>query len=216
MTIDPLATAGLVTREVGSSFRDGVATRIVVARRTYATDRSDLWDAVTNPERLPRWFLPVSGDLHPGGYYQVEGNAAGTVEQCDPPEFFATTWELVARVSWLRVTLTPAAQGTTLEVLHEAPMEAPEDREFWAQYGPGAVGIGWDLGLLSLGSHLDTGESVEPMYSDEWAVTPPGTEFVQRAATGWAQAAMADGDDPVAAREAAERTVNFYTVAPEG
>ena len=29
----------------------------------------DVWDACTNPERIPRWFLPVSGDLRLGGRY---------------------------------------------------------------------------------------------------------------------------------------------------
>ena len=36
------------------------ARRVVAA---YATDADDLWDAVTNGERIPRWFLPISGDL---------------------------------------------------------------------------------------------------------------------------------------------------------
>ena len=212
MTVDPLTTAGLVTREVRTDSRDGVTTRIAVARRTYATDQADLWDAVTNPERIPRWFLPVSGELRLGGRYQLDGNAGGTVEQCDAPARFAVTWEFAGQVSWLRVTLSPAADGTTLELVHEAPA----DPDFWAQYGPGAVGVGWDLGLMGLGLHLDTGARVDPLDADDWAVTPPGIEFVRHAASGWADAAVADGDDPVAARAAAERTVTFYTVPPEG
>ena len=35
--------------------------------RTYATTCEDLWSAVTEPERLARWFAPVSGDLAVGG-----------------------------------------------------------------------------------------------------------------------------------------------------
>lgn len=212
MAVDPLTTAGLVTREVRTDSRDGVTTRIVVARRTYATDQADLWDAVTNPERLPRWFQPVSGDLRLGGRFQVEGNAGGTVAECEAPELLAVTWEFAGQLSWLRVSLSPAADGTTLELMHEAPV----DPGFWAQYGPGAAGIGWDLSLMSLGLHIDTGQPVDPMYADDWAVTPPGIEFVREAANGWADAAVTDGDDDVAAHEAAERTVTFYTVPPEG
>lgn len=212
MTLDPVTTAALVTREVRTDARDGVSTRIVVARRTYATGQADLWDAVTNPERIPRWFLPVNGELRLGGRYQIEGNAEGTVEQCDAPQFFAATWEFAGQVSWLRVTLSPAADGTTLELVHEAPV----DPDFWAQYGPGAVGVGWDLGLMGLGLHIDGAPPVDPMDADNWAVTPPGIDFVRHAATGWADSAMADGDDPDVAREAAERTVTFYTVPPEG
>jgi hypothetical protein len=39
----------------------------------YPASQSDLWDAVTNADRIPRWFLPVSGDLRLGGHYQLEG-----------------------------------------------------------------------------------------------------------------------------------------------
>lgn len=212
MTLDLAATAGLVAREVRTGVRDGIPTRIVVARRTYATDQADLWDAVTNPERIPRWFLPVSGELEVGGRYQLEGNAGGTVEQCDEPALFAVTWEFGGQVSWLRVALSPAADGTALELAHEAPV----DPDFWAQYGPGAVGVGWDLGLMGLGLHLDTGGAVDPAYADNWTVTPASIAFVRQAAAGWADSAVADGDDAVAAREAAERTVTFYTVPPEG
>jgi uncharacterized protein YndB with AHSA1/START domain len=130
--IDPATTAGLVTREVRDSTRDGVPTKIAVARRTYAAERADLWDALTSADRLPRWFLPVSGDLTVGGRYQLEGNAGGIVERCAAPEEFAVTWEFGETVSWLTVHLTPADDGTTLELVHEAPV----DPDFWTQYGP--------------------------------------------------------------------------------
>lgn len=211
MKFDPVVTAGLVAREVRTGSRDGVTTRLTVARRTYATDRGDLWDAVTNIERIPRWFLPVSGDLELGGRYRLEGNAEGVVEECDAPERFAVTWEFGGQVSWVRVSLTPAADGTTLELTHEAVV----DPDFWSQYGPGAAGVGWDLGLLALGLHLDTDAPVDPREADEFATSPAGITFVRHAATGWAEAAVADGDEPEPAREAAERTVTFYTVVPE-
>lgn len=211
MDIDPATTAQLVSREVHSGSRDGATTRITVARRTYATDQEDLWDAVTNPERLPRWFLPVSGDLRIGGHYQLEGNASGTIEQCDQPSHLAVTWEFAGQISWVRVTLTPDDASTTLEVAHEAPV----DPDFWAQYGPGAAGVGWDLGLMGLGLHVDTGAPVDPSAAQAWVVGPTGKEFVRQAALGWADAAVADGDDAHAAQEAAQRTITFYTVAPD-
>src|SRR4051794_4539265 len=101
MVEDPVVAAGLVTREVRSGTRDGLPTKVAVARRTYGTDRADLWDALTNAERLPRWFLPISGDLEVGGRYQLEGNAGGVVERCDEPRAFAVTWEMGDRISWL-------------------------------------------------------------------------------------------------------------------
>ena len=94
--------------------------------------------ALTNAGRIPRWFLPVSGNLRVGGRYQLEGNASGVVERCEEPESFAVTWEFGGALSWLEITLTPDGERTTLELAHEAPV----DPERWAQYGPSAVGIG--------------------------------------------------------------------------
>lgn len=203
--------AGLVTREVRTGTRDETTTRIVVARRTYDTDRNDLWDAVTNPERLPRWFAPVTGDLSLGGRYQVQGNAGGVVELCDEPHSFAITWEYGETVSWVMVTLTETRKGTELELVHESPV----DPDFWEEYGPGAVGVGWDLALLGLGMHVDSGEAVDREWADSFTLTPEGLVFVEMAAGGWSNAALADGDDRTKARGAAERTVAFYTTLPE-
>jgi len=212
ITIDPVATAGLVTREIRTGERDGAPTKIAVARRTYATDRADLWDALTSPERIPRWFLPVTGDLTVGGRYQLEGNAGGTVERCDAPGRFAVTWEFGGSVSWLAVSLSEADGSTVLELVHEASVP----QELWDQYGPGATGVGWDLALMGLGLHVaDPGTSLDPQVAEAWSLSPDGVAFARLAAAGWADAAIADGDDPDAARAAAGRTVTFYTTAPE-
>jgi uncharacterized protein YndB with AHSA1/START domain len=209
--IDPATTAGLVNREVRDSSRDGVPTKVAVARRTYAAERDDLWDALTSAERLPRWFLPVSGDLTVGGRYQLEGNAGGTVEHCAAPENFAVTWEFGDTVSWLTVHLTPADGGTTLELVHEAAV----DPDLWAQYGPGATGVGWDLSLMGLGLHLASGASLDPAEVQAWSLSPEGIEFARLASTAWADAAIAAGDDADQARAAGERTLGFYTTPPE-
>jgi uncharacterized protein YndB with AHSA1/START domain len=211
MTVDLVATAGLVTREIRTGSRDGTSTRIAVARRTYPTDQADLWDALTNPERLPRWFLPVDGDLRVGGRYQVEGNAGGRIERCEEPQSFATTWEFGEMVSWLEVRLAPEGDHTVLELRHEAPV----DPQMWEQFGPGAVGVGWDLALMGLGLHIDSGSSVDPEIAASFTLTPDGIEFVRRSASGWSDAAVADGDEAGPSQEAAERTVAFYTTAPE-
>lgn len=207
---DPVAVAGLTIREVRTGSRDGATTRVVVARRTYRTDQADLWDAVTNPERIPRWFLPVAGDLRVGGRYQVEGNAGGVVERCDAPTSLAVTWEMEG-VSWLEVSLSPAPDGTTLELTHEAVVPP----EFWRQFGPGAVGLGWDLALMGLGLHIDTRTPVDGEAAASFGLSPEGLEFVRHAGRAWAEAAIADGDDPEAAQAAAEGAIAFYTTLPE-
>ncbi|MBF6328059.1 SRPBCC family protein [Nocardia transvalensis] len=209
--IDPVEVAGLVTREVRSGSRDGVPTAVAVARRTYPTDRADLWDALTDIERIPRWFLPISGDLQVGGRYQLEGNAGGVVERCEAPERFTVTWEMGPQVSWLEVVLTPDGDGTQLELVHEAKL----DPEVPWPYGPGGVGVGWDLALMALGLHVASGQAVDPAEGLAFPTTPEGKAFVRAAALGWADAAIGNGDDPAAAREAAELTIGFYTTEPE-
>lgn len=210
MIDDAVATAGLVVREVRSGNRDGRPTKLVVARRTYDTDQADLWHAVTDPERIPRWFTPITGDLRPGGRYQLEGNAGGRIERCDEPRSFAVTWEYGEQLSWVEVRLEPDGAGTRLELRHEAPVDP-----HWAEFGPGAVGVGWDLGLLGLGIHVETGEAVDQEAAATFTFSPEGMTFVREAGAGWAAAAVADGDDPGAAQEAAARTIAAYTTPPE-
>jgi hypothetical protein len=77
------------------------------------------------------------------------------------------------------------------------------------------VGVGWDLGLMSLGLHLERGAPVDPGEAAAFPLSREGIEFVRQAAAGWADAAVKDGDEAGPAHEAAARTVAFYTTAPE-
>ena len=63
--------SGAEFREIHDRMREGENVRVAVASKSYTTDRDDLWNALTDPERIPRWFLPVSGDLELGGRYPV-------------------------------------------------------------------------------------------------------------------------------------------------
>ena len=85
--------------------------RALVAERHYAASPEEVWAVLTDPERLPRWFLPVEGDLTVGGRYQLVGNAGGVVERCDPPRSFAVTWEYGEQVSWVEVDLREALEA---------------------------------------------------------------------------------------------------------
>jgi uncharacterized protein YndB with AHSA1/START domain len=210
MTFDPLGEARQSSREVRSGSRDGAATKVTVIRRTYPVDQAGLWDAVTSPERIPRWFLPVTGDLSPGSRFQVEGNAGGVVQHCEPPASFTVTWEFGGTVSWLVVTLTPAGDGTTLELAHEAPVTP----DLYGTYGPGALGVGWDLALMGLGRHLDSGQAVDPATAVTFPASPQGRDFIRSATGSWADAAIADGEDRDDAWRAASNTANFYTGTP--
>jgi uncharacterized protein YndB with AHSA1/START domain len=206
--IDVAHQISSVRRTVGRRTLEAGEARIVTLTRVYESPLEDVWDACTNPERIPRWFLPVSGDLRLGGRYQLEGNAGGTIERCDPPRSFAATWEYGGEVSWIEVRLTSEAGGATrLELEHIAHV----DDERWAQFGPGAVGIGWDLALIGLTLHLDGAERVDPEAFAAWSASDDGRRFATLASERWAQASIAGGTDAAEARAAEEQVTAFYT-----
>lgn len=202
---------GAITREVRTIEREGKQARVVVATRIYDTDVEDCWDALTSAERIPRWFMPIEGELRLGGRYQLQGNAGGTITTCEPPRHLAVTWEMMGQVSWVAVRLEAVAPERTRLVLEHT---AHVDDAFWDQYGPGAVGVGWDLGLLGLGEHLDTGAAVALEAAQGWATSDEGKGFSTRSSEAWAEASIAAGTEPGQARAAAERTTAFYTGGP--
>lgn len=194
-------------RRVGTRVLEAGEARVVSIAQTYAADLADVWDACTSAERIPRWFLPVSGELTLGGRYQLEGNAGGTIESCDPPTGFAATWEYGEEVSWIEVRLADAEGGTRFELQHIAHV----DDERWAEFGPGAVGVGWDLGLLGLGAHLSSGRTVDPVEAQAWMVSEDGIRYMSDSSDAWCAASIAGGTDEATARAAAARTTAFYT-----
>jgi uncharacterized protein YndB with AHSA1/START domain len=213
MKIDVAGYIGAVVREVKQCEHDGRPARAVVATRAYDTNIEDLWDALTNAERIPRWFLPVTGDLRLGGKYQFKGNAGGTITRCEPPRVVAVTWEFGGMTSWLTVSLTEERKRRTrLELEHVAQV----DDGMWDQFGPGAVGVGWDLALVGLGLHVaGGGATVDHAEAEAWATSPEGKDFATRSSEDWCRASIAFGTDKAAATEAAKRTTAFYTGAGE-
>lgn len=213
MDVNALDKVGLVDRKLEEVDRDGRPAKVVIAARTYPTTAEDLWDAVTTLERIGRWFLPISGDLRVGGRYQFEGNAGGEVMACEPPRRFEITWEYSGDVSWVTVELTPATDGTgtRLELRHTA--HPPE--EFWDQFGPGAVGVGWDGALLGLGLHL-TGEApAGPEALQAWEASPDAAAFNRAASASWADAARTAGVSDDVADGWRRRCAAFYTGTEE-
>ncbi|MBD5786474.1 SRPBCC family protein [Cellulosimicrobium terreum] len=206
---DLIAEMEAVRRTVGSDVLPAGEAHVVSLSRTYPADVHDVWSAVTDPERIPRWFLPVSGDLRVGGTYQTEGNAGGEIRVCEAPRHLRITWVMGPPTpedsSLVDVRLEPVEGGTRLTLEHTA-VTPPE---FWDEYGPGAVGVGWDGALLGLGLHLS---GVEGVIDPETLATDPAVRAFNTASSEAWGVALAEADgldaDAVATRVAA--TTAFY------
>jgi uncharacterized protein YndB with AHSA1/START domain len=204
---------GAEFRRVDGRDHLGKPALVAIATRTYDTTVSDLWEALTTPERLARWFLPVEGELVLGGRYQLRGNAGGTITRCDPPTAFDLTWEFGGATSWVSVRLTPDGRGARLVLEHIAQRDAI-GKEHLEKFGPGAVGIGWDLALQGLAQHLASGGApVDRAAFEAWTGSSEGKAFIRACGEAWGAADAAAGEAPDAARARAERTIAFYTGA---
>ncbi len=209
MNFDVRGNLDAVDRSVSSLERDGSPARAVMLSRGFETAIEELWDAVTNGDRIPRWFLPVTGDLRLGGHYQLEGNAGGKIIECEPLSQFSLTWEFASDISWLDVCFSNDGDGRSrLKLTHTAHLS-----EQWDEYGPGAVGVGWDSGLLGLAFHLANPSWPKPDAA-EFVVSPDGRAYISGSSDAWRQAAVASGTSPSDAEAAAKRTTAFYTGEP--
>lgn len=195
-----------VQRTVGDRTLDAGEARVVTISQSYETDAADLWDACTDIERIPRWFLPITGDLRVGGQYQLEGNAHGSVLTCNPPHEFTATWEFGDAVSWIEVRIfDEGPHRSRFELQHIAHAD-----DHWEQFGPGATGMGYDGALVGLTIHLSTGRAVEQSWGQQWMASEDGRRFTRNSGEAWYQANVAAGADHDWARAAADRCIAAY------
>ncbi len=196
-----------VRRRVGVDSLPAGAAHVVSLSREYPADIVDVWDAVTTPERSARWFMPVTGDLRLGGRYQLEGNAGGEIRVCEKPSRLRVTWVLgetpALDDSIVEVRLEQVDGGTRLTLEHTAV--PPE--EFWGTYGPGAVGVGWDLAFVGLWAHLTGVELGPPEQMDS---DPSIRACMVDSSRRWGEAHEDSGVDPEVAAAAAAATSAFY------
>jgi uncharacterized protein YndB with AHSA1/START domain len=187
--------------------------RAIVLRRTYEAPVAEVWDALTNPERIGRWFLPISGDYRIGGRFQFEGNAGGEILECDRPNRVKVTWvygepKSEADISEVVVRLSRSGDdATVLELEHSAIV--PD--EMWSEYGPGATGVGWEGGLLGLSLHLQGGSIEDP---EAWQVSDEGRAYYARSSEAWGVANGAAGADADTVARNVANTTAFYAPDP--
>jgi uncharacterized protein YndB with AHSA1/START domain len=97
--------------------------RVAVFTRTYDAPIDDVWDACTDPDRLRRWYVPVTGDLRVGGTFQQAMMGSGTIVRCEPPH--RLTLSLGARgADEIDLRLSPGSDGgTVLELQHATTVD---------------------------------------------------------------------------------------------
>jgi uncharacterized protein YndB with AHSA1/START domain len=185
---------------------DGLGERVsVLLRRGYDAPIGDVWDAVTEPDRIKRWFMPISGELRVGGSFQLEGNAGGEILACEPPRWFRVTFG--GPTSLVEVRLTAQGESAALlELEHTVPIEM-------AQSGAGAlyVGPGWDGALLGLDLFL-RGEAIgDPVAA---ANSSEAVEFSRQSVLAWAEV-VKDSGTASAEELAAATEVSLAQFAPD-
>jgi uncharacterized protein YndB with AHSA1/START domain len=197
-----------VRRTVGDRTLEEGEVRVITISRSYPTGAEDLWDACTNAERLPRWFAPVSGDLRLGGTFSIEGNAGGTILTCEPPTRFTATWECAGmNPSWIELTIIAEdEEQSRFELSHIVPVD-----DHWEQFGPGAVGVGWDLAVLGLAMYLCSGQAVDREFSATFHLTDDGRAYISRSSEAWREAGVVGGADPGWSTLAADRTAAAFS-----
>jgi uncharacterized protein YndB with AHSA1/START domain len=177
----------------------------VLLRRSYPAPAQDVWDALTQPGRMKRWFLPISGDLRVGGTFQLEGHASGEILTCEPPRLLKVTFGGPTSIVELR--LTPDGDDSTmLELEHTVPIQI-------AQSVAGAlyVGPGWDGALMALDLFLRGEVSQDPVAA---ANSPQGQEFSKQSVHAWA-AVVNDSGTATADQIAAATEVSLAQFAPD-
>lgn len=210
--LDELAAA---RREMGKGTLPAGEAYTIELRRRYPAQIDDVWDAITNPERLQRWLKPVSGDLRLGGKYELEGGEHGEILACDPPRLLTVSWlygpdaDAWPGTSEVRVRLAPGSDGDTdFELIHAAFVDEP----LFPTYGPGAGGVGWDLLLLALARLLTNDETADHEALEK---SPEAREFIRRSAAAWGEAHLAAGGAPAQVAAAVEATTRFYAPDPD-
>ena len=142
-------------RSMGEREIAGGRARTAVLRRRYQAAPEDVWHAITTPERIDRFFLPVRGDLRVGGHFSVEGQASGRILACEPPTLLRLEWVPPGggeHVDQVEVRLIADGQDATwLELEHASTADI-----FNFDLGSGCYSpaIGWEGPLHYLGEHL--------------------------------------------------------------
>lgn len=102
------------------------AARVAVFNRTYDAPIEDVWDACTNPERLRRWYVPVTGELRVGSRIEQAMMGSGVIERCEPPHLLKLSLGGGADEIELRLASGDDDDTTVLELQHATTIDQHE------------------------------------------------------------------------------------------
>jgi uncharacterized protein YndB with AHSA1/START domain len=138
-------------------------TGVVRMKSRYETDIDDLWSALTDPERLARWYGRVDGDFRVGGeltatVFGSGWDGRGRIDVCVPPrKLEVTMWEEEDAKHVVAAELVADGDDTILVIERRG---VPLDL-LWA------YGSGWQTHVEDLGAHLAGQERADwPAGSD--------------------------------------------------
>jgi uncharacterized protein YndB with AHSA1/START domain len=204
MIIDIAKEIGAISRQVEQQRSDAGEIVTVTLERLYQTDMPDVWQAITDPERIRRWFMPITGELRQGGNFQLEGNASGDILTCEPPRHLVVTFGHESSI--VDVLLSGDGEQTLLKLSHSVPIDLAGTTA-----GALYVGPGWDGALLGLGLHLAGEVTGDPVAA---ANSPEAQNFNVNSINEWVAAVEASGVADADAIAAAQR-VSLAQFAPD-
>lgn len=151
----------------------------LVLRRRFPAPPATVWAALTDADRLARWFAPVTGDLRADGTFDVADQVAGTVLECAAPHLFTVTWGGDNVV--VTVRMAPDDQGDTVVELVHTGIE----RDGAVRHGPG-----WDVAIAGLERFLADDVKPEPAA---WRASTEVQTFAQHSVSAWVKATEVSG-----------------------
>jgi uncharacterized protein YndB with AHSA1/START domain len=115
------------------SLRSADGAGVIRIEEHFETGIDELWSALTDSERLARWYGEIEGELRAGGEFRARVYASGwegigRIEECDPPRRFRVvskdpdepneeTMEVVLRGDSDRTTLVVVQGNLPLDLL---------------------------------------------------------------------------------------------------
>ena len=167
--------------------------RAAVYRREFAADIQDVWEACTQPERLKRWFLELSGDLRVGGRVELTGVVTGQILRCEPPHVARMTWEYRDYpVDEVELRLSQVGPGQTLLELEHATVKLTEEWDGELLDALVNMSSGWEPALIALDLDL-RGDLPADNTLASFRARPEIVAAIDRAKAAWGNIVAGNG-----------------------